>query len=138
MSSKSEEETKIKFEEKNPIELKESETQKKRSKGILKEQEGTRKEEIKKEDDKKEEIKKEEIKIIKKIPFFIKFISFLHILLVGILFTLSIHFYNEFISMKRSEEIDVESGMRITKSIGCILLGVFLAYTRAVLLSNFY
>ena len=48
------------------------------------------------------------------------------------------HFYNEYVDSKSDEEINVDSVIKMTKAIGCIVVGFFFAYSRAILLEKYY
>ncbi len=85
----------------------------------------------------KSEVKSDAKSNSKRISLLIRLIGYLHILIIAILFCFSIYFYNEFITFKRTEEIDKESAVRITKSIGCIVVGLLIAYSRALLLEKY-
>lgn len=88
-------------------------------------------------------------KEIRKVPFLIKAIGILHLILISGLFYGSIYFYNQYVDFKGDgilengqftghvSKADIQSGMRILKAVLCIIGGFVLAYSRATLLENY-
>jgi hypothetical protein len=100
------------------------------------EKRGKQKESLKKQ----EKVKDSDLKHPKKnMPVLIKVLSIFHICVIAILFYFSIHFYSQYIDFKTdSEEFDIPSIIRIAKALLCIAFGCFFAFSRAILIENYY
>lgn len=72
------------------------------------------------------------------VPFHIKLISFLHLVLVSVLFLFTIFFYNDYVTHKDGDVIDEQTAVRITKTVFCLGFGLLIAFSRAVLLEHYY
>lgn len=77
------------------------------------------------------------VPIEKKISFFIKVLGFLLIVATAIMFCSAIYFYNQYVSFKQEEILDLNDRLRIIRAVFSVLAGCFFAYSRAVLLEHY-
>ncbi|ELA42330.1 uncharacterized protein VICG_00730 [Vittaforma corneae ATCC 50505] len=73
----------------------------------------------------------------KRIPFFIRMLNSIHFCLVGVFLLLAINFFFEYANIKNYELFEAESHVKLGKALICVVLAIFFAYAKVVLMESY-